>query len=149
MQNCSRLWATGACQTNKHKLVARIDRKDWLQSMAKSLHRAPADFYVPGENHVAPNWCDYYRRVHSKDQLEVSAEIYAALPASNETSDDYVPLPSQKIDMSLRQELLVLIQAIQQERALSRRCYCETRELDSAVALTNKALDALNQKVNQ
>jgi hypothetical protein len=128
--------------SNKHKLVARIDRKDWLQSMAKSLHRAPADFYVPGENHVAPNWCDYYRRVHSKDQLEVSAEIYAALPASNETSDDYVPLPSQKIDMSLRQELLVLVQALHQERALSQRS-------DAAIALTNKALDALNQKVNQ
>lgn len=85
--------------SNRYNLVARIDRPDWLQFMAKSLHRAPADFYVPGEEHPAGNWCDYYRRVHSKDTLTLPRDEYLKVGGSSGDPIGYVErLPQGAVD---------------------------------------------------
>jgi hypothetical protein len=74
----------------KHRQVSRIDRPDWVTVLARSLRRAPADFYVPGEDTPAGNWADHYRRVHSRDHLTVSAAVVALVPASTWDNVGYV-----------------------------------------------------------
>lgn len=62
--------------SNKHKLVARIDRKDWLDVLAKEMHCSRADFYNLNGSGISDSWRDHYVRVYSKDQITVSPEIY-------------------------------------------------------------------------
>lgn len=60
--------------SRKHGIVARIDRADWLQVLAASMFRVPADFIDPKTGAPAANWCDHYRRVHSKDRLSLTGD---------------------------------------------------------------------------
>lgn len=76
--------------SNKHKMISRIDRPDWLIVLAKNLRRSPAEFYVPGEREPAATWCDHYRRVHSKDTLEVEEAVFRAIPGSGYDNCGYV-----------------------------------------------------------
>jgi hypothetical protein len=77
--------------SNAWRMVSRIDRPDWVDVLARSLHRAPADFYVPGAARPAGNWCDYYRRCVSKDTLTVSAETIGQIPSSGFDDCGYIP----------------------------------------------------------
>ena len=55
-----------------YRMVKRIDREDWVEVLAKYTNRAPADFYVIGEYAPSESWAGFYRRVLSKDCIEVS-----------------------------------------------------------------------------
>lgn len=65
--------------SNAYCHLRRIDREDWVIELARQMRRAPADFYVPGENEVAWNWKEHYLRCYSKDELTVHPQIYDAL----------------------------------------------------------------------
>lgn len=65
--------------SSNHKILARIDRKDWISYMV-ARHSSDAcmgyEWVVSlGEEGAA----DQYRRTYSRDKLEVSADIYAAI----------------------------------------------------------------------
>lgn len=62
--------------SNKYKLVARIDRDDWLDVLAKELRCSRADFYMLDGSGIGNQWRDHYVRVYSKDQITVKPEIY-------------------------------------------------------------------------
>lgn len=83
--------------SNKYGTVARVDREDWVQVMAKHLRRAPADFYVLGEDKVTWNWCDYYLRTLSKDKLTLPPSVAAMIPSSIGDNVGYVAPKSQGI----------------------------------------------------
>lgn len=77
--------------SNAHGMVARIDRPDWVDVLAKALHRAPADFYVPGESEPAGNWRDHYRRCYSKDEQKLDRVVAKLVPTSGHDNVGYVP----------------------------------------------------------
>lgn len=62
--------------SNKYKLVARIDRDDWMDILARQLNCCRADFYKLDGSGVADSWKDHYIRVYSEDRLTVGPEIY-------------------------------------------------------------------------
>lgn len=76
--------------SNKYGRVARIDRPDWVQVLAIRLHRAPADFYVPGEPNPTGSWCDFYRRTYSEDVLEMDPTLAQKIPSSCHDPVGYV-----------------------------------------------------------
>jgi hypothetical protein len=69
--------------SNKYGMLSRIDRADWIEVLAAHLRRAPADFYIPGEKFPAANWCDFYRRVLSKDTIEIDPNKAREVPSSS------------------------------------------------------------------
>ena len=85
------LIAKGYCRTsNKYRNASRIDRADWVHFLAKDLRRAPADFYVPGEDHPTGGWCDFYRRVHSQDSVSnITPGVFVLLPSSDHNPIGY------------------------------------------------------------
>jgi hypothetical protein len=86
-----KLIAAGYRRTsNRYRIVSRIDRSDWVEILARHLHRAPADFYVPGEHSPSADWCDYYRRCLSADGFKgVTSEVFALIPGSGWDSTGY------------------------------------------------------------
>lgn len=83
--------------SNAYCHVARIDRPDWLNVLANTLHRLPAEFYAPGEPYPRGMWCDHYRRGYSKDVLTVSREMIGKIPSSNFDDISYVPIANEKL----------------------------------------------------
>ncbi len=78
--------------SNKHGMLARIDRPDWVDVLAVKLRRAPADFYVPGEALPAANWADFYRRMCSGDVVFVEpAGLARLVPTSDWDPVGYIP----------------------------------------------------------
>lgn len=78
--------------STKHRMVSRIDREDWLEVLARHLHRSVAELYIQGTNTISPNWTDYYRRVLSKDTLmNIDPEVHRAIPGSSGDGCGYVP----------------------------------------------------------
>jgi translation initiation factor IF-1 len=67
--------------SNKYKIVARIDKEDWLDIMAKQMNCSRADFYCVNGGGVKDNWRDHYIRVYSEDKLTVGPEIYKLMKA--------------------------------------------------------------------
>ena len=65
--------------SNRYKLVARIDRDDWLDVLALQLRCCRADFYKLDGTGIANNWKDHYIRVYSEDKLTVSPAVYAKI----------------------------------------------------------------------
>lgn len=66
-----------------YRTISRIDRPDWVYWMAAKHHHPPADLYVPGTNQVSGSWCDYYRRVYSKDKItDLPHEVIQHIPSS-------------------------------------------------------------------
>lgn len=94
--------------SNKYRTVSRIDRPDWLNVLAINLHRAPADFYVPGESSPCGGWCDYYRRVISKDKIEVSPEVYALIPGSGHDPVGYLGPAMAELTSEQIEELILI-----------------------------------------
>lgn len=72
--------------SNKHRMVARIDRDDWMEHMAKE--HSPWDWEGEGMKWIngmgLRSAADHYRRVYSKDKLTVSASIAKAIPNSGD-----------------------------------------------------------------
>lgn len=73
------------CVSRAYGLVARVDRSDWLEVLAKEMMRAPADFLVlsgPDKGRPSGLWADYYRRCHSKDMHTVPEHVCRQVPTS-------------------------------------------------------------------
>ena len=65
--------------SNKYKLVARIDRDDWMDVLAKQLNCCRADFYKLDGSGISNTWKDHYIRVYSEDKMTVSQEVYSKM----------------------------------------------------------------------
>lgn len=63
----------------KFGIVSRIDRPDYLEVIAKDLHQTVEDLsrQKPGL------WEDQYRRVYSKDTIELGRSEGLKVPSSN------------------------------------------------------------------
>lgn len=81
----------GYCVTSRaHRMIARIDRPDWKDQLAKELR---TDYE---ETLDAPHWKDFYRRVLSKDKLYVDEEKVKSIPKSSSCDIGYVDLAKLK-----------------------------------------------------
>ena len=79
MSKYAKLIAEGYCVvSNRHGLVARLDRKDWREHMAGVYPNAAALS------------ADFYRRCLSKDVLEVGAG-HRSFPNSGSGPTEYLP----------------------------------------------------------
>lgn len=81
--------------SNRYRLVARIDRPDWIDILARDLLRSPAEFYVPGAKEPAGMWADHYRRCFSRDTLTLDPDVFYQIPTSCHDPVGFVP-PSTK-----------------------------------------------------
>lgn len=70
--------------SNSYRHIARIDRPDWKDVLAKSMNTT-AD-----KLSTETSWEDHYRRVHSKDVLEVPQHVYKRIPGSSGDRCGYV-----------------------------------------------------------
>lgn len=86
-REAERLYASGYCPvSNRYRMASRIDREDWREYMAaKRVEGFPGDKeenfqqamrWVEG---LAEGAADHYRRLHSRDTIEVSQPVYDAL----------------------------------------------------------------------
>jgi hypothetical protein len=88
MTEGERLAASGyRAVSNKYRMIARLDRPDWLEHMARQ--------YTPWSFEEGMRWAtglgegaaDHYRRVYSKDVLEnISIEDYNTVRRSGGAS---------------------------------------------------------------
>lgn len=61
--------------SNAYCEVARIDREDWLDVLAKERRCSRADFYNVDGSGIGDQHRDYYIRVFSKDTHTVAPEV--------------------------------------------------------------------------
>lgn len=62
--------------SNAYCMVARIDREDWLDVLAKQRNCSRADFYNVDGSGVGNQHRDHYIRVFSNDKLTVHPAIH-------------------------------------------------------------------------
>ena len=67
--------------SNAYCRVARVDREDWLEVLAKERYCSVADFYNVDGSGVRDSHRDYYVRCHSKDTLVVHPKILRLMKA--------------------------------------------------------------------
>ena len=80
--------------SNRHKIVSRIDNPDWMQELAAFLRCSPAWLLLAdGSGDPDPQWCDHYRRCHSKDTRTVPDEVFSLIPGSGHDGTGYVTKP--------------------------------------------------------
>lgn len=93
--------------SNRYHHIARIDRPEWLQIMAKKMNRAVADFLKP-DGTVSGSWADYYRRVYSMDCVVVgNYDIYSRIPGSDHDPVGYCPMPGSPPEEDPRPSMAV------------------------------------------
>lgn len=90
VKEAGRLIKSGYCPvSNSGRILSRLDRPDWLEHMGfKHTEGFPGDKEKNLEEGM--RWArglgkgasDHYRRVHSKDTITVSAEVYALVKQS-------------------------------------------------------------------
>lgn len=85
--------------SNKHGMLARIDRSDWIEVLAKHLKRSPAELYAPGEPNPEPCWYDYYRRVLSRDKVTVPKWAAKNIPNSDRDTCGYIAPRNQVMEV--------------------------------------------------
>lgn len=73
--------------SNSKNIIARIDRRRWLNSVAR--HVGSTDAALSMKRHEA---ADLYRRIFTPDRRTVSREIAQALPSSLDGPMDFMPL---------------------------------------------------------
>ena len=86
-----------AVVSRAHRLVARVDRPDWIRRMAAA--------HAPWDPNEGFDWLallgnsspDHYRRTYSNDHLIVPANYLPKLPNSTHTSIGYVPTPEDNV----------------------------------------------------
>lgn len=61
--------------SNAYCMVARIDREDWIDVLAKERRCSRADFYNVDGSGISDQHRDHYVRSYSKDKLTVHPEI--------------------------------------------------------------------------
>jgi hypothetical protein len=83
--------------SNKYGHVSRIDRPDWLRVLAEHLGRSEAQFFAPRAAEPEANWKDYYRRVLSKDGLDLGPVLGRSIPTSSWDSCGYIDVPADTL----------------------------------------------------
>lgn len=84
--------------SNRHRTLSRIDRTDWQERLASAL--APWDQEEGAARaNAMTGAADFYRRVHSKDRIDVDRRLFDAVKAALRTvdlslQDGYVELES-------------------------------------------------------
>ena len=81
--------------SNKHKIVARIDRDDWIDHMARTMNTSSASFMLP-TGRFDERWSEHYLRCHSNDKLTVSEEVYKEMKQKQPNTTQYIPKPKPK-----------------------------------------------------
>lgn len=76
--------------SKRNKIIARIDREDWLQHMAGHLEMSLIEL-ITDMNEKPGYYEDYYRRNLSSDRHEVSLITSRTVPSSFEDPTGYVP----------------------------------------------------------
>ena len=76
--------------SKRNKIIARIDREDWLQHMAEHFQISLQEL-ISDMNDKPGHFEDYYRRNLSKDRHEVSLITSRIVPSSFEDSTGYIP----------------------------------------------------------
>ena len=61
--------------SNAYCSIARVDRGDWLEVLAKERHCSVADFYNVDGSGIGNSHKDYYIRVYSEDKHTVSPKV--------------------------------------------------------------------------
>lgn len=83
--------------SNAYRLVARIDRPDWVEVLATAMRRAPADFIVrDGSGMISGQWCDHFRRCYSRDIHTVPQAEFKKIPHSGFDPVSYVGLKPER-----------------------------------------------------
>lgn len=78
--------------SNKHCMVSRIDRPDWVSVLAKDMFRSEAEFYEKGCTEPSDHWADHYRRVYSKDTVVIPQAYIREFPSSGHDPVGFIPL---------------------------------------------------------
>lgn len=72
--------------SNRHRTLSRIDRPDWQERLASAL--APWDREEGAARaNAMTGAADFYRRVHSKDKIDVDRRLFDAVKATLRTAD--------------------------------------------------------------
>lgn len=79
--------------SNRYRWVARVDRPDFVQVLAKHLRHPVSFFLTNSEKNVQAQWCDHYRRVYSCDVVILREREYEKVPASGHDPVGYVEVP--------------------------------------------------------
>ena len=69
--------------SSRHGRVARIDRPDWQKVIMRMLRLDEADFESIRTSHQPGFYEDHYRRVFSRDTLELGRELGSRIPPSS------------------------------------------------------------------
>ena len=98
------LIAQGYCRVSrKFRIIARIDRADWIERVARAVGRRPDELcsVVVGRPDVM--WADYYRRCLSKDTIEgVDPEVFKLIPLSDAGGVEFVVPEEPDAGMGMR-----------------------------------------------
>jgi hypothetical protein len=87
----------GYCRTsNKYGMLSRIDRPDWKAVMEMNFRRT----LIFGNG----QWESHYRRVYSKDTIELGGNNGSKFPSSDWNSVGYVPLERDPAPVLFRKE---------------------------------------------
>lgn len=66
--------------SNAYCQIARIDRDDWIDVLARQMNCTRADFYNRDGSGPADHWRDHYVRGYSRDVHTVHPEILRLIP---------------------------------------------------------------------
>ena len=64
------------CTSRKYGIISRIDRPDWVLFLIEKLNQPEL---ISGDG----SWEDFYRRVYSRDKLELSPSRARKFPTSS------------------------------------------------------------------
>jgi hypothetical protein len=73
--------------SNRHRLISRIDREDWIAVLARHANRTRASVEETLDN---GGWQDFYRRVLSQDTIELDNARVRGIPTSGGDPVGYV-----------------------------------------------------------
>lgn len=86
--------------SNRHGLISRIDRPDWLDALNRHLMRSAQQGNLILENSEEYNsgsWQDFYRRVLSKDTLEIGKSQAQNIGTSSWDNIGYIEILTKEL----------------------------------------------------
>lgn len=81
------------CVSRKYGIVSRIDRDDWIKVVVRNTHQTEQSI---GKAMSSGSWQDFYRRVYSKDTLELGNSRGRAFPTSGFDPVGYVEVKYER-----------------------------------------------------
>ena len=143
--------------SNKHRIVARIDREDWVHVLAKSMRRAVADFYEPN-GQVSSHWADHYRRCHSSDKLTLGDAFFKLMRGSSGDSTGFCPkitqdkeaqMPTCKTSVTVTEEKVITLSEEDVIKAVKQYVKQPTGEVDFDISSQGGYIREVTVKVTR